>query len=211
MTIVSRFTPSAYLLDGDSMSTRSYTSWNGTSYVQLDSSVTASANTAFYLEVKGRFNPSGFYLAGVKSATDAALSNRLVFTSTGQLYFKNDLIVTVSASNWAILTNGLTHTLKISRSAIGRFDLYIDGVLDSATIGTYNTTSLALDSFFAKPSISSSVPYFIGYGYNIDFNGTHKWYLGEAYGATTAYASLGGINGTYINRTSNDVTTTEPA
>jgi hypothetical protein len=211
MTIVSRFTPSAYLLDSGSIPTRSYTNWNGMSYIQLDNSVTASAGTAFYLEVEGRFNPSGFYLSGVKAATYIDPSNRLVFTSSGQLYFKSDLVVTASASNWAILTNGLTHTLKISRSEIGKFDLYVDGVLDGTENATYNTTSITLDSFFAKPAISSSVPYFIGYGYNIDFNGIHKWSLGEAYGTTTAYASLGGINGTYINRTSSDVTTTEPA
>jgi hypothetical protein len=134
------------------------TLFNGASYVQLGKTVTIVGD--FELGMTGTFSGSIGYIIGTKTSE----LGRLVFSS-GSLYTSNAVVCTLQASDFALLTNGLTHKLQIIRTS-GIFSIKIDDVLINVTGTTSNTADILFDSLFSRWGGSTTAPYFTGYAYD---------------------------------------------
>jgi hypothetical protein len=187
-------------------SIRHYTHFDGNSYVLLDSEIDIQSD--FTYSCIGTFSSAGFHLFA-----DSIGVYRLAVTSSRGIYldrFTN--LATIPTTQWNILTNGLKHTLEISRIA-GNLFCKIDGVNVELTAKTIFTDALGADSLCREYNTTTGIPRFVGYNYNakITTGGiTYTWPLNEPFETSIAYASSGGINGTYIKRNADNVTTQEP-
>jgi hypothetical protein len=157
---------------------RCFTYLNGAAYYAI---TTTTLTGDFYLIFNGTFNSAGFFLTAVKS-TDA---NRIMFTSGGALYVNTATVLTLSAAEWELLCDGANHKLKITRT---------DGVwavtIDNADCGEYvqmYTNNIVIDSLFSRFGGTTSVPYFVGYQYDVDINGILFYPFSNDYNSNLIY------------------------
>jgi hypothetical protein len=186
---------------------RSYTSLNGASYVLLDSLITLQG--AFSLKLTGTFSSAGFYLASLSTSTNGTDTIRMFVSSAMDVYIGSVIVNKLSAGEFSALTNGAKKTIEINRSQSG----YVSIISGGVPIGSPNlpvTGDFRFNSIGVKYAGVSSIPNFAGYLYNVFVNDTDLFRLDEPFATATALNSRGSINGTWINRTVDDVTTTEP-
>jgi hypothetical protein len=187
---------------------RSYTSLNGASYVLLDSLITL--NGAFSLSFTGTFSAAGFYLLSDASAVSTDGQTRLLITPDRNVFIGRVIVSSLSVDEFNLLTNGARKTIEVKRSLAGYVSISSGGV----PIGSVNlpvVEPFKFNSIGYKVNAPTSIPNFNGYLYNVFINDTDLFRLDEPFSTATALNSRGGINGTWINRTVDDVTTTEPA
>lgn len=179
MTVISKFTYSAI---AKALKKRYYTRLNGASYYQI-APVTLSGD--FYLKLTGTFSSSGFYLFANTTSTD--LLDRVGITSSRVLFgFGNSTIATLSIEDFNLLTDGNIHTIKVVRIGSQCY-IYIDDSETYAVSGSCSIGDVIFDSFGHPYAGSTTVPFFVGYMFDVDINNVRYYPLDEPYNVNGIY------------------------
>ncbi|MCE2597215.1 hypothetical protein K6Y31_20790 [Motilimonas cestriensis] len=172
--------------------------------------VTVSESEPFELGLTGTFSNRGFYIAAKIEAISG--DGRILITSAGEVWFGEFVRFVIPPDDFAYLTNGFLHSLKIVRVGVIA-SLRIDGrIVDTLNDARFN---FQINSLGAKWAGTTSVLFFGGVVANFYLNVDSHMKIKNKFnsnGLSSIEVSDVGPNATRINLTSEntDLYTKQP-